>query len=272
MSLLLLQPVFRGFIALALSGAAFPLCGVLVLRLDLIPLRYMLMHGVILGGALALALNVPLVPAIIFINCILVLMMIFLNKTHSSFSAPSAAIMVLSMALASLIMHVKDVPAKDTLSILWGSPFALTVTNVIILAVAAVLLVLYISLNYKNILPIFFSRDIAVAMGIKVRLHETVMIFIVAITIALAMQLLGAFLIDTLLILPVLCAETLMHLTKNQRGIKKLFIFSSVLGFIFSTGGFILALKFDFPPAATIALTTGALYAILLLFNRRKKS
>ena len=57
-----LAPVMKGFIAMSISGAVFPLCGVMVLRLNLVPMRYMLMHGVILGGAIAMALNVPLLP------------------------------------------------------------------------------------------------------------------------------------------------------------------------------------------------------------------
>ena len=44
-----LAPILRGFIAMIVSGAAFPLCGVMVLRLNLVPMSYMLMHGVILG-------------------------------------------------------------------------------------------------------------------------------------------------------------------------------------------------------------------------------
>ena len=64
----MLPPVFRGGIALIVSGACFPLCGVMVLRLQLVPLRYMLMHGVILGGALALAFSLPVVPVILAVN------------------------------------------------------------------------------------------------------------------------------------------------------------------------------------------------------------
>ena len=70
-----LAPVMKGFIAMGISGAAFPLCGVMVLRLNLVPMRYMLMHGVILGGAIAMALNVPLLPVTITVNLILVFIM-----------------------------------------------------------------------------------------------------------------------------------------------------------------------------------------------------
>ena len=95
-----LAPVMKGFIAMGISGAAFPLCGVMVLRLNLVPMRYMLMHGVILGGAIAMALNFPLLPVTITVNLILVFMMLMMTNdgTGRNFGGTSAATMVLSMA------------------------------------------------------------------------------------------------------------------------------------------------------------------------------
>ena len=144
-----LAPVTRGFIAMLISGFSFPLCGVMLLRLDLVPMRYMLMHGVILGGAISSALNLPILPVTLLINLLLIFAMIFFTRSQSfGFSGASAGAMVFSMALTSIIMHVKDVPAKDTLSLMWGSPFALTSTDLVVLAALAVLLVLYIILNF----------------------------------------------------------------------------------------------------------------------------
>lgn len=264
-----LAPILRGFIAMIISGATFPLCGVMVLRLNLVPLRYMLMHGVILGGAIALAANLPLVPVIVLINILLVLLMLVFNHNSDfGFNGASAATMVLSMSIASIITHVKDVPSKDTLSLLWGSPFALKQSDVVVLFILALVLVLYIVLNYKNILALFFNKEVAKSMGLKVQLHYTVMVLLIALVVALAMQLLGAFLIDALLILPVLCSSSFMSFSKTNKGIKKLFILSSISGFVFSTIGYLLAVVINWPPAGTIAIVSGVVYLITLLFSK----
>ena len=116
--LFMLPPVLRGGAALFISGAFFPLCGVMLLRLQLVPLRYMLMHGVILGGALAVALSLPLVPLTVMVNLALVFAMTYFSKNESfSFGGVSAASMVFSMALASLI--TRTFPQK-TLSVCCG--------------------------------------------------------------------------------------------------------------------------------------------------------
>lgn len=258
-----LAPVMKGFIAMGISGAAFPLCGVMVLRLNLVPMRYMLMHGVILGGAIAMALNFPLLPVTITVNLILVFMMLMMTNdgTGRNFGGTSAAIMVLSMALASLIMHAADVPAKDTLDLLWGSPFALSLLDIASLCALSLILFLYVILNFRNIKNLFFSKEISMSLGIKVRLHNAVMVIMIASVVAVAMKLLGAFLIDSLLILPVMCAAPFLKKFKKN-GIRALFIGSSITGFSLSVAGYVIAVAADFSPAGTIALLAGILFFI----------
>ncbi len=261
LSLLTLEPIFKAFIAIILSSISFPLCGVMVLRLDLVPLRYALMHGVILGGALALALSLPTLPIIILVNLIVVLLII---KIPSSNSFSSAAAMVFTMGLASLLMHTFNVPAKDSLQLLWGSPFALSYLDLTILAILTITVILYLILNFNNIVSIFFDKSIARSLGIKVELNYNFMVIIIALCVALAMRLIGALLIDALLILPVLIA------TRVSKATKSLFIYSSVFGFILSISGFFTTLYLNLPLSATIAIIAVALYIVISIIKNIK--
>ena len=262
-----LAPVSRGFLAMAISGFSFPICGLMVLRMNLVMMRYMLMHGVILGGALSLAMNLPVVPVSFGVNLLLILTMIFFNKNNTvDFSGGSAASMILSIAFSSLIMHIKDVPAKDTLNLLWGSPFALKNSDVMILAAISLLLIVYVILNYRNILALFFNVDVAKSLGINFRLHYFGMVGVIAIIVAVAMKLLGAFLIDALLILPVLAASSFE--SKKSGGIKKTMILSSGFGLSFAVVGYVIAVLADWPPAATISILAGLVYGIGVLKRR----
>ena len=45
-------PILRGFVALVLAGCFFPLAGVFILRLNLVTLRFTLMHAALLGAAI----------------------------------------------------------------------------------------------------------------------------------------------------------------------------------------------------------------------------
>lgn len=251
--LLTLAPIFKALIALVVGGFCFPSCGVMVLRLNLVPLRYALMHGVILGGAISLALSLPSLFVIILTNLFVVFLVIILQKDNS---ISSAAAMVFTMGLASLIMHVFSVPAKDSLSLLWGSPFALSSIDLIILIILSLCLIFYIIYFFKDILTIFFDQELAQSLGLNVKFHYNLMVLIIALTIALAMRLLGALLIDALLILPVLIAS------KFSKGTKQLFICSSLIGIFLSISGFFISISLDIPLSATIALVAALLYLI----------
>lgn len=255
--LLTLPPVYKGLIGMCIAGVAFPVSGVMVLRLNLVPMRYMLMHGVILGGALSLAFTLPFLPTTILANVALVLLMLNLTgQSNQGFGLASAATMVFTMAAASIVMHIWDVPAKDTLQLLWGSPFALGKSDLFGLAAVALLLGLYYTLSFRTVSAIFFDREIAHSLGMRVKLHYTVMVLSIALVIAFAMKLLGALLIDALLILPVLVAG------KRSQSLKQLLIFSSVIGLAVSLFGFLLAVITNFPPSGTVALLSALLYLI----------
>ncbi len=200
---LTLPPVTKGLLAMAIAGLCFPASGVMVLRLDLVPMRYMLMHGVILGGAISLALSLPILPVSIALNIILVLAMMHLAKdTRHGFGLASAAGMVFTMAAASLVMHLWDVPAKDTLQLLWGSPFALSWADIVVLIGIALVLAIYLFFtSFRAVSAIFFDQEIAQSLGMPVKAHYTAMVLVIALVIAFAMKLLGALLIDALLIL-----------------------------------------------------------------------
>ena len=252
-----LAPVSKGLLAMAIAGLCFPAAGVMVLRLNLVPMRYMLMHGVILGGAISLALSLPVLPISILLNLLLVFLMLFFTKdTSHGFGLASAAAMVFTMAAASLVMHIWDVPAKDTLQLLWGSPFALTWADInLLIAIAGVLLVYFI-LNFRTISAVFFDQEIAQSLGMQVKMHYTLMVLIIALVIAFAMKLLGALLIDALLILPVMIAG------KRSHSLKQLVITSCLIGLTISTLGFLAAIATDLPPSGTIASLSALLYLI----------
>ena len=110
-TLLTLRPILYGLIGMLISGVSFPVVGVIVVQNGLIPMRYMLMHGVILGGIAAVATGLPMLATTIPLNIALVLVMLRLNRNGRTLSTASTAMMVCTMGLASLFSHIFDVPA-----------------------------------------------------------------------------------------------------------------------------------------------------------------
>ena len=253
--LLLLPPILRGFLAILISGASFPLCGVMVLRLNLLPIRYTLMHGLILGGAISLVFSLPTLPVYIVASMSIVSLVLFLGRRKNlNLGISSSVLMVMSVAIASLLASLADVPSKDTLDMLWGSPFTIGRLELVSFIILSSALFIYVILFFRTISLIFFDRDVALSVNGNINMHENIMVFLLALTVALSMRFVGALLVDALLMIPVIVAY------KRARGLMELFVYSSVFGFMTALIGYIAALYLDVPPSGAIAITSGLFY------------
>lgn len=264
LELLSLSPIIKGLILLLVAGVSFPITGVYLLRLNLLPLRFMLMHGTILGGAVALAFHLNTFAATIAVNLLLVLLM---TQTSRSLKADAGYIstffMVISISLAFILIYKCKVQAKDTLSLLWGSLYTSTWGEVAVVTVFSLLLILFQVFYYRQLQAFFFDREIAYTSGVNEPFLFYAIVLLTAMTVALAMKIIGALLLDAILLLPAFIAT--LH-AKSLRGV---IIWSSVWGGIFALGGFFIALLFDIPASSAIAALAAVMF--LLIFILKKK-
>lgn len=264
LELLSLTPIIKGLIVLALAGLTFPITGVYLFRLNLLPMRFMLMHGAILGGAIALALQINPFWTTIAVNLLLVL---FMAKTSRSMKIDvgqiSTFFMVISISLAFIFIYKFNVPAKDTLTLLWGNLFMLTWTEVIGIGSFAVVLVSFQYYFRRQLRALFFDREIAFTSGINESQLYYAVVFLVAITVALAMKLIGALLLDAILLLPPVIASF------RARSLHGMILGSVILGGVFAIGGFLLSISIDIPASSSIAALASLVF-IIIYFIRIK--
>ncbi len=261
------DPILRGFLALLIVGAVFPLNGVFILRLNLIALRFMLMHGALLGGAIALGLNLdPLVLAIVF-DLALVLIIAAVSR-NSSLNAGNVTIflMVLTVGLAVIVIYRFGVTAKDTLAILWGSLFALSPLDLFLTLLFSIMTLLFVVTSFRRIKAVLFNRDIAFSSGIRADLYHNVILLITGITVAFCMRLIGALLLDALLLLPAIAGSLF------ARSMKGLFVLAALFGVLSSLSGFFLSLAVDIPVSSAVTIVASLILGIGIISRRFRKS
>ena len=257
-------PILKGFIVLILTGFAFPITGVYLLRMNLLPLRFMLMHGAILGGALSLALEVNPFGGTLIVNLLLVLLMTRMSRSLKADPGQlSAFFMVVSISLAFIFIYRFKVPAKDTLSLMWGSLYTLNNIEFIGTLVFSLFLIFFQSIFRHQLRAVFFDADIAKTSGVNESVFYYSIILITAITVAVAMKLIGALLLDSLLLLPALIAS---YHAKSYRG---MVFWSSFWGGIFASVGFLLSLLLELPASSTIAVFASVVFLILILTKKK---
>lgn len=264
LEILLLPPVMRGFIVITIAGFTFPLAGVYLFRLNLLPMRFMLMHGALLGGAMALALSINPFWATISINLLLVLLMARSSRIlKMDLGQMSMFFMVITISLAFIFIYKFNVPARDTLALLWGNLYVLSWMEVLGVGIFSLLLVGFQYFFYRQLRALFFDREIAFTSGFNVGLMYYMVIIVVAITVAIAMKLIGALLLDAILLLPPVVAAF------HAKSLKGMILASVLWGGVFAIGGFLLSVAIDIPASSAIAAIACLIFIIMYLARKK---
>ncbi len=264
LEILTLTPILKGLLVITIAGLTFPLAGVYLFRLNLLPMRFMLMHGAILGGAMALAFQINPFWTTIGVNLLLVLFMTRSSRIlKMDLGHISMFFMVITISLAFIFIYKFNVPAKDTLALLWGNLYVLSWADVIGVSIFSLALVAFQYYFRNHLRALFFDREIAFTSGFNENLLYYVVVIVVAVTVALAMKLIGALLLDAILLLPPVVAS---FRARSLRGM----IFGSVLwGGVFALGGFLLSVAIDIPASSAIAALACLVFIIMYLTRKK---
>lgn len=251
-------PILRGAVVLVVAGTVFPLVGVFVLRLNLITLRFALMHSALLGSAVALAAGTnPLIAGLIANTALVTVVATVGSRPGGNAGHTTTFFMVFTIGLAFAVLYRFDVPARESLGLLWGNIFALTPTDAWITTASAAVVVGAIVLMFSRITAVLYDKDIAFSSGVNAKVVYSAILFMVGFTITLVMSLIGALLLDALLILPALIASF------HAKSTRSLFVTASIWGFLISVGGFTLAIEIDIPASSGVTLLGAAILGVL---------
>lgn len=251
-------PVFqRALVASFVAGATFSLLGVVVVTLNLTTIRFALMHMALLGAACSLSLNQPPLPgALIAIAAGSFLLGPWSDKTKMDTGLSSAVFMTGSIAGAFMLFHSAGVPAMEAFDLFTGSVLAMTQGEVwAVIALGAVILAVYV-VFYREIQLVLHDRDLARMLGVPAEAIRNGLLVLAGLAIGLAMRLVGALLIDSVILLPALGALLI------GSNLPQVLLASAVLGAVGTTGGLLLSMTVDLPAGASM---TGMAVLVLTL-------
>lgn len=150
----------------------------------------------------------------------------------------------------------------DLFSYLFGNILAINSAEVWIAAVLSVCLVIVIFIYYHELMAITFDEESAKASGIKVARINRVLVLLTALTVVLAMKVVGIMLISALLIIPPVTA------IQFSRGFKATIVISCAAGVICVIAGIMISYALDLPAGATIVTANFVLFISAFIFAR----
>jgi zinc transport system permease protein len=264
LDLLGLPSVRLAIAALVLGAVALPIVGVFVIGLDILPVRFAMMHLALLGGAVGMLTGLdPLLCALVLCG-LAGGSLAPLAGTPAGLSGAMGLLMTLAIAAALLMLSVAGVSADGAFELLWGSILATRPWDVAVLGVLAVLVPALFLARRRSLALLLHDRELALCSGVPVGPLTVALLVVVAVAIAGAIRLTGALLVDALTLLPALAARRLGHSLTSMVG------WAIGCGLAFNLGGFALALLLDLPPGPVLVLVGGVVTLLINLVPKER--
>lgn len=260
--LLQLLPVQRAVFAILIASVAMPVVGVFIVGLNIMAVRFAMMHVALLGIAIGLLLGLD--PTL----CGLVLCALAgaatapLAGRPAGLSGPHGFLMTMAIAAALFVLSLSGVNANGAFELLWGSILATRNSDVVMIAVISLLVLGLYVWQRRSLGLLLFDREIALCSGVNVERLTLILLVVIALAVAASVRLTGALLVDSITLLPALGARNMgTSLSSCVR-------WAIVLAVVGNLLGFVLTLFFNQPPGPMLVLTVGGLTLLTYLKHR----
>jgi len=261
-------PAFsRAIVALFACGMAFPLLGVYILSLDLIPVRFGVMHLSLLGATVGLIVGVdPMFFALLFsVAAGFIVSGLSSRSSGGSSGGAMALLMTASLGIVFILFYKTNIHAIEAFNLFWGNVLALERVEVYLVVIVAAL-ILISSLRFMwPISAVLFDRETAFAFGFPATAVYTGILVMVCVGIGLGIRITGALMVDAVTLLPALAAQSL------RKNFRPTMVLASIFGVCSNLAGFALAVLFDLPTSPAIIVVGSVVVLGCKLASRLQK-
>lgn len=170
-----------------------------------------------------------------------------------------------SLALAVILLSLKNGLSSNIFSYLFGSILTVTSQDIYTIAILAAVVFLAILLFYKELVYISFDEESAKISGIPTKFINLLIIFLAAITVSLAIPIVGTLLISALIVIPVVTALQL------KTSFVKTIIYAEIISIFSVVAGIFISFYLNLSSGGTIVLISLAIFSFVLLSIKYKK-
>ena len=227
-----------------------------------------LAHATLFGVCIAAVSHISPLLCVLILTIILALLLArFRDKAHMDMSTLLA--IVAQSALALGVIGLSMTPERSNMTtFLFGDLLALAPKDILILLGVVPLGLWLIKLFWVRLLKITLSEDLAASDGLNIKLVRTAFMMTLALTVALASQLVGILVVTSMMVLPAAGARLI---TKTPESMAKVATVIAILG---ALCGLYCSWVVNIPTSPMISLCFLGILLILLLcktyLGRRK--
>lgn len=252
--------LYAGLSALFIAIVAGPL-GAFVVWQRLAYFGDTLSHGALLGVALGLFADINLTLAIVI--CSLAMAGALLLLQHTTASGSDALLGLLShTALAAGLVSVSlmETPV-DIFAYLFGDLLTTSAEDFWLITGVCIGVMAFLMLAWRPLLLCVIDADLAKVEGIPVHLMKILLLFTIAIVVALAIRVVGVLLITALLIIPASAGRLITRTPETMA------ILSALIGCISVLGGLSGSYWYNTPAGPSVVISSSLLFLLVFLLS-----
>jgi manganese/iron transport system permease protein len=266
---LLLQPLALGFmqralVASVLVGALTALVGAYVVLKGLAFIGDAISHAAFPGVVIAFVLKLPIYPGAV-VAALLTALGIGWVSRRAAVRLDTAIGVIFAGAFAAGVLLMSTIKGYvgDLMSFLFGNVLAVTTGDLIVVAGLGLVVILVLIATYKELLFATFDPLGAQAAGYPVGALEYGLLVLLALAIAVSIQVVGIILVVAMLVTPAATAQLLTH------RFERLLAMSVGLSVVESIVGLYVSYYGNWASGATIVLVETAVFLVVLLLAPR---
>lgn len=202
--------MIRAFIAGGVIGVVAPVIGTFLVAKKYSLMADSLAHVSLAGVALGLLLGIYPVYSAIVVS-IVTAVIIEKLRTSRGVSGEIALAMFLSggLAISIVLIGLGKGFTVDLFSYLFGSITTVRVEDLRVITGLSVVILGFVALLYKALMYIAFDEEAALVSGVPVSFLNVALMVMTAVTVSVAMRVVGVLLIGALMVIPVVTAMQL---------------------------------------------------------------
>lgn len=223
-------------------------------------------HAAILGVVIALAFQIPIMLGVLFIA---LSMAFFLSNLQNTGIGSDTSLGVFShgaLALGLVFSTYLSNNQLDLTALLMGDILATSQRDLVFMGVGALLVLGFLYWRWPKLLLSTLSEDIAISKGISPKHEYSFLVIALAITVALAIKIVGALLISALLIIPTASARFV------SRSPEMMAIYATIIAIISTVFGLLLSMSANVATGPAIIVASFFIFLLVRIFTKQARN
>ncbi|PHS40671.1 MAG: hypothetical protein COB07_03960 [Sulfurovum sp.] len=214
-----------------------------------------------IGMAVFFGLPIFLGASLFAVAAALLIAVLTLKKRHRM-DTFIGLIWAVGMAIGVIFVDLTPGYNVDLMSYLFGSILAVSSEDLYFMAALLAVILFVVTFWYRDILAVSYDSEYAGLRGVNVKFFYTLILILSALTVVIAIKVVGLILVIAMLTIPVYIAEKLSH------SLFSMMFLSGAIASLFTLGGLWLSYTYDLTSGASIIMVSALSLGAFLLFYR----